>query len=288
MPHSAHPVAFASPGSRPPLGLPSSIRDLLRRLAGIIGVLISICPAVLHAQAQDSEELYGLVAPGDGGRISVGTGTALDDRFGAGKQRLDVSAEYQWSNGFSIGTNGLGYAIGRSPQFQYGVGLGYDMGRKADGGALAGMGDVPGHLIAGGFFNYGLTRDFNLTSALRVGAGEGGKGAVLDLGAVYRINLSPQWRLGLGVTTTWANRDYMQSFYGVTDAQSASSGNAVYTPGAGFREVGANVALSYQINREVSATVGVAATSLMGDARNSPLARNPDSINGMIGLSYKF
>jgi outer membrane scaffolding protein for murein synthesis (MipA/OmpV family) len=159
---------------------------------------------------------------------------------------------------------------------------------SAESGALVGMGDVPGHIIAGGFFNYGLTRDFNLTSALRVGAGEGGKGALLDLGAVYRIQLSPQWRLGLGVTTVWANRDYTQSFYGVTDAQSASSGNAVCTPGAGFREAGANIALTYQINRELAATFAVTTSTLLGDARNIPVVRNPDSVNGLIGLSYRF
>jgi outer membrane scaffolding protein for murein synthesis (MipA/OmpV family) len=233
--------------------------------------------------------LYGLVPAGDGGRVSVGTGVSNDASFGgSNNRRLDVSAEYQWANGLSVGTNGLTFAIERNPQFQYGVGLGYDMGRKADGGSLVGMGDVPGHLIVGGFFNYGLTRDFNLTSALRVGSGEGGKGAVLDLGAVYRMQLAPQWRLGFGVTTVWANRDYMQSFYGVTDAQSASSGNATYAPGAGFREVGANAALTYQINRELSATFAMTATSLVGDARNSPLVRNADSATGQIGLSYRF
>jgi outer membrane scaffolding protein for murein synthesis (MipA/OmpV family) len=142
----------------------------------------------------------------------VGTGTSLDDRFGAGNRRLHLSAEHQWANGLSICTNGLSYAIERDDRLRYGVGLGYDVGRKSDSGSLVGMGDVPAHLIAGGFFNFGLTRDFNLTSALRVGAGEGGKGAVLELGAVYRIHLLPQWRLGQGVTTVWANCDCMQSF----------------------------------------------------------------------------
>jgi outer membrane scaffolding protein for murein synthesis (MipA/OmpV family) len=62
----------------------------------------------------------------------------------------------------------------------------------------------------------------------------------------------------------------------------------VCAPSAGFREAGANVALTYQINRELSATFAITTTTFLSDARNSPLVRNPDSVNGLIGLSYRF
>ena len=82
---------------------------------------------------------------------------------------------------------------------------GTDFGRsESRSPVLAGMGDIKARPEIGGFFNFYLSRDFNLTSTLRYGSGNDRRGAQIDLGAVYAVQLAPQWRTSFGVSTTIA------------------------------------------------------------------------------------
>ena len=104
----------------------------------------------------------------------------------------------------------------------------------------------------------------------------------------YSKELSGDLRLGLGLAETLANADYMQSYFGVSAAQAARSGYALYQPGAGLRDVRANLSLTYRINPNLSATAGVSASGLSGDASDSPLVRQKSSTTGLLALAYSF
>jgi outer membrane scaffolding protein for murein synthesis (MipA/OmpV family) len=150
------------------------------------------------------------------------------------------------------------------------------------------MGDVDARAEFGGFFNHAPTPGLNFSSSLRYGSGQDGSGLVVDLGAAYSTRIAAPWRLGVGAGVSVANADHMQSFFGVTAAQAATSGYPAYTPEAGLRNGKVNLSLTYLASSRVSVTAGVSANTLLGDAADSPLVRKKTSINGLLAAAYAF
>ncbi len=243
------------------------------------------------AQAFDAVRLYG-AAPGKNGGLAGLAVIAGHEYPGSDERRLLVVPllDYQWANGWFAGvTNGLGFNFSNRPDRQYGLRVTADLGRyEKRSRALRGMGDVEPSAEVGAFFNHLFSRAFFASSSLRVGSGEHHKGALLDLGAGYSSELAPRWRLGAGLAATLANADYLQSFFGITPAQSATSGYASYTPGAGLRDVRLNVSLTHRFNPRLGITAALSASTLLGDAKDSPLTRQQTAVNGILALSYAF
>ena len=243
------------------------------------------------AQAFDVVRLYGASRADDGGMVGA---AAIAGRMyqGSSERRILLVPllDYQWKNGWFAGTtNGLGYNFSRRPDMDYGVRLTADLGRdESRSTALRGLGDVDARPEIGVFYNYSLSPSLALTSSLRYGSGNDKSGMVLDVGAAYSMLLAPQWRLGLGVTATVANADYMQSYFGVTPAQSARSGYAPYTASAGLRDVRASAALTYSITPRVAITTALSASSLQSDAKDSPITRKRSTATGLVSAFYAF
>src|SRR5690606_26259659 len=113
-----------------------------------------------------------------------------------------------------------------------------DFGRDEDrSAALHGLGDIKARPEVGAFYNLQPTPHTFITTSLRYGAGQGRDGLLLDVGAGVNAQLAPAWRLGAGVSATWANANYTRSYFGIDAGQAARSGLAVYRPGAGIRDV---------------------------------------------------
>ena len=198
--------------------------------------------------------------------------------------------EYQWANGWFAGTSrGVGYNFSRNPTLQYGLGLGVDFGRKESAtGALAGMGGIDSKVEYGAFLNLAPNRHWRLSSVLRYGAGDTGQGATANFGANYSMDIAPKWRLDVGLSTTWANSQTMQSYFGVNATQSQQSGHAVYSPTSGIRDVSSSLNLGYQVTPKISVTGGLKVTRLMDDAKNSPIVTSQQSVAGSLTVGYAF
>lgn len=260
-------------------------------LSSIVAVCATLAATGVHAQAFDAVRLYG-AAPGKDGGLAGAAVLAGTEYPGSDERRtlaLPV-LDYQWANGWFAGTtNGIGYNFSGSKGMQYGLRITADLGRKESrSSALRGMGDVDAKAEFGGFFNYALTPEISLTSSLRYGAGQEGKGLVVDLGGAYSTQIAADWRLGLGAAVSVANTEYMQSYFGVTAAQATASGYRAYAPKAGVRNGRLNLSLTYTVTPRVSMTAGVSANSLLGDAADSPLVRKKTSVSGLLAASYAF
>ena len=183
----------------------------------------------------------------------------------------------------------MGYNFSKDPTLQYGLGLGLDFGRKESAtGALAGMGSIDAKLEYGAFLNYAPDRHWRLSSVLRYGSGDTSQGMTANFGANYTMDIAPKWRLYLGVATTWANSQYMQSYFGVSTTQSPQSGHAVYSPTSGAHDVSSSLNLSYQVTPKISVSGGLKVSSLVGDARSSPVVTSPQSGSGSLTVGYAF
>ncbi|MCV2353473.1 MipA/OmpV family protein [Paucibacter sp. B2R-40] len=253
---------------------------------------LSLAAPHAFSQAFDAVRLYGAAPGKDGG--TVGAAVVATYEYQGSDQRstwVIPVLDYQWANGWFAGiSNGIGYNFSApSSSLQYGLRLTADKGRKESrASALHGLGDVDAAAEGGAFLNYSLPQGLFFTSSLRYGAGANNKGLIIDLGAGYLSEIAPNWHLGAGLGLTLANAHYMQSFFGVSADQSAASGYGVYAASAGARDARANVALSYSIDKRCTVTAALSVSSLLADAKDSPLTRKRSAEMGVIALSYAF
>lgn len=258
------------------------------------GIAATLALAAFAAQAQI--EIDGLrldeapaAAATGGGRI----GGAVFGGYrylGSDERRTGAVplVEYRWASGWFAGTgSGAGYAFVRERDWGWGLRAGLDFGRRERrSDALRGMGDIDANPEIGAFYYRALAPAVRLDTSVRFGAG--GSGLLADAGVSWLIGLAPSLGLRLGVAATAANEAYMQDFFGVTPVQSAASGYAVTNAGAGLRDLRASATLLYAITPTLALTGTLAARSLQGDARSSPLTREATPITAMVTLTTAF
>lgn len=87
-----------------------------------------------------------------------------------------------------------------------------------------------------------------------------------------------------------ADADYLQTYFGVTNAQSATSGLRTFNPKAGLYSAGIGASVKYQWAQSW-ATLGYAQFDcLVGDAADSPITGrgSPDQVTVNVSVSYSF
>jgi len=260
--------------------LPLALRSAAL-VGAVVGLLGASTPVAWAQDVPPAQSRYSLTAGAYNAPVYEGSKERRTGAF--------LLPDIQWANGFGIGLNGLTYAISRDPQLSYGISLSPSSSRlEGRAQALKGMGNINTQAELGGYLNYALSPNIALSSTLKYGAGNDHKGLVWNLGADYRTELAPGWGVGLGVGASLANSAYMQSYFGVNAAQSASSGYALYTPGAGLKDINAHIALSHQLTKDIGLFTQVSASTLLGDARKSPLTLQRNALSVAAGLTYSF
>jgi outer membrane protein len=105
------------------------------------------------------------------------------------------------------------------------------------------------------------------------------EGTLVELAAAYKFPVSDQADITFGVGATYADEDYMQTYFGVSPADSVRSGLPVYNADSGVKDVGANLALQYKFTSAWGALGAVKYNRLLGDAEDSPVVDNEGSEN---------
>jgi outer membrane scaffolding protein for murein synthesis (MipA/OmpV family) len=244
-----------------------------------------------QAQAFDAVRLFA-VPLADGQGLAGAVVIAGHEYLGSDERKTLVLPvlSCQWANGWFAGTgNGIGYKFHSPANMQYGLRVTVDLGRdENDAKALAGMGDIDVRPEFGGIFNYFISDEWFLTTSFRYGAGNDRNGSQTDIGIGWSTSLAPQWRGAPGAAASYVDSMYMQAFYGVTAQQSARSGYALYTPGAGWRDVRGNASLTYFFTPEWSMTGALTVRALQGDVKRSPIVNEDTPVAGLLALNYSF
>lgn len=172
--------------------------------------------------------------------------------------------------------------------FEAGPVAGYRFGRdEDDADRLIGMGDVDGGLLLGGFAAYRVGPFAAFASyAHQVGGDD--TGGQLRFGGESRFMLSPIVAVTATVGATWADDDYMGSYFGVTAAQSNRSGLAAYDADAGVKDVYLGLAGDVALDERWTLKLTGRYSRLIGDAADSPIVESEDQFFGGLGLTYKF
>lgn len=164
--------------------------------------------------------------------------------------------------------------------------LGYDLGRDSDDAKhLDGLGDIGASAVLGVDFVYELMPlEFKLSLDKNVG---GSDGFSAKFGTALMMQFDPVM-VSIGPSVTWADDNYMESYFGVTERQSLRSGLREFDAEAGFKRVDLEVSALYFINDHWVARGEMGVGYLVGDAADSPVSQENLQPYTMFILGYKF
>lgn len=165
--------------------------------------------------------------------------------------------------------------------------VGYEMGRDQDDNArLRGLGDIDFAATVGVKAAYEMGPfEFYAGVDRTIGGSESLLGT---FGVEYMMPVSERLMLGLGVEATVADKKHMESYFGVSAAQSLASGLPQYKAEAGLKRVDVSASAMYMLTENwlVRGEVGVG--MLTGDAADSPIVKEEIQPSAMLGVAYKF
>lgn len=224
-------------------------------------------------------------------RVSLGGGARMGPKY-EGSDEMKISAMpffgLSWRDYvFLDGMQGLGVNAIRTRRFRLGLAVGYAPGRdQDDSDRLQGLGDIDPAARVRLFGAYSLgpvrlsaniSRDFG-----------GSDGFQIRPQVMVPFPLSKKVRLMSGVSVTWADSNYMESYFGVTPGQSVLSGLPTFDADAGFKSVAFQFGVNWDLTERWFARASVGVGHLLGDAADSPITESHVQPSVGLFVGYKF
>jgi outer membrane protein len=150
--------------------------------------------------------------------------------------------------------------------------------------------DVDASLMAGGFFGVRFDQ-FTLSLEAMQDIADGNDGAIVRLRGGYHLLMSKEWNVSINASTTWADDDYMEAYFGIDQSNADKSGLNTSDADSGFKDVGVALPVTYSPWEHWSIMGAVAFKRLLGDAADSPVVDDEGDENQFIGgmvLIYRF
>lgn len=271
------------------------------------GLFVLVVSFPLLAEADQKKEKASLSSDWE---FTIGLGVGYGPDY-EGSDDYEFGAlplvEVVWKDRIYLSSHeGLGAYFYQGDQLSLKGGINYDGGRdESDNSRLRGLGDVDAAAALNFTAEYevgpitpfvslekslggsdGLQIEFGVESAIPFGMLTGRLSAQ-DLEQMGEAAaLEP--RLLLGLSTTWVDDNYAESYFGVNAGQSTRSGLARYTAESGFKSVDFEIGVHYPLTRNwaINATTGY--SQLVGDAADSPIVQDEGQFFGGLFVTYTF
>jgi len=153
---------------------------------------------------------------------------------------------------------------------------------------LRGMGDIDGGAAALLGLKYQVLAGTTLSLDANLAVSKRDRGDTLKFGIEQKVITKGADRVDVSGWATYGDDKHMQTWFGVTAAQSASSGFAAYAPKSGLEDVGLNVAWTHLIDRNWSVRSALGVKHLTGDAADSPLTVKKTYPTAVVTANYAF
>lgn len=240
------------------------------------------------------------VAPQSKGNLILGT-ASIPDYMGSN----DYHAVPMIISNFSLGRadvvfEGTGARINifEHPLLEYGPVLNLSLPRAdVSSERVQRVGEIDAALEAGFYAGfvvpYGNQPEGEINgyiAARRAVAGEASGTQIVGL-IEYFYAVKYFLRLGVNLSSTYADSEYMNTHFGISEAAAARSGLAAYTPGSGVRDVSVSAYSILSFSRRWGLFGRVLASRLLDDAAKSPLVAeegSKDQYFGGLGLFINF
>ena len=255
---------------------------MLRNLRLISLISLSML-AVLSTMAQAEEKNWNFSV---GGGVMYGPAYEGSDKYVA-IPLPDISVEYKNGLFFANVWDGIGSYPLQGENYKVGMSIGLALGRDEDDDIdnLRGMGDIDMGAAANlmGEYDFGFAK---LSGKISKGTEDYGTTATVELGKHFSV--TEKLMLMGSVGLTWADADHMNSYFGVSSAQSARSGYSRYDAESGVKSVGFTVGAFYNMTEHWDAKLMVKGDQLLGDAADSPITKEDFNPSVILTTSYKF
>lgn len=222
-----------------------------------------------------------------GWKGSIGGGTGIVPSYeGAGTHRMHFIPLLDAEAGrfFFSTMRGVGANLSDRDGIRFGPRITYSTGRKQRYDArLSGMGNVTGTGQLGFFLN-ARSESWYTTDDIR----SDGHGTRLDFEAGYEAKPTMDDRIRAGAKLSWADPRYMQTFFGIDPAQSASSGLPRYHAEPGIKDYGINVNWRHGYSKKWFSNAGVEARLLSAGIAGSPLVATRLETSASFLVGYRF
>jgi outer membrane scaffolding protein for murein synthesis (MipA/OmpV family) len=273
-----------------------------RRARATIGIaigaalaLLTTMPAATPARAQDRGELFGFA----GTPWQIGGFVFVTPKFEGSKSYDVFGFPFVAPAGFGQdgswvdirGADDVRFRLIQNQGFEAGALTGYRFGRdQNDAARLRGLGDIDGGLVLGAYAGYRVGPWFFSASYQHQVTGDEDTGGLVRLAIDHTWRLDPHTKLVTSLGTAYASSDYMQTYFGVSAAQAATSlaGLPQYNPSAGFKDVSLGATATIELDPRWTLYLTGRYTRLIGDAADSPVIETENAFFAGAGLSYKF
>lgn len=149
---------------------------------------------------------------------------------------------------------------------------------------------------AGGFASYQIPlgpRGESVAAKIKIlfDIGNAHNGYTVDGSVSYNKMFGQKVRASLSVSSTYADKNYNQTYFGVNITNAAISGFQPYNVGGGIKDIGATVNLNYLIDENWGILALLGYKKLLKPATDSPIIKNVGTSNqflGTVGISYRF
>ena len=159
-----------------------------------------------------------------------------------------------------------------------------------DNDAVDDLDDVDDAIELGGFIGMNY-QGWLARATLTQDVNDGHDGLVFNLLGGYRLPLAPAWSLTTTISTTYADEDYMDSYFTIDGGDAADSGLDEFDADSGFKDVGVGLRLAWGQDTGLGVTGIASFTRLLGDAEDSPVVDDEGDENqffGGLALTYAF
>lgn len=189
---------------------------------------------------------------------------------------------------FQAGREGLNFTIGETEQLRFGVGAGFYFARKeADDEHLTGMGDVPFVPTLTSSITLG-DRKLNAQMRLSHAVSSNVKGNELALTLRTGYPLKEGVLMTLMANVSVMDAPLMQTYFGVSPAQSARTGFAVQNRAGGVYKTGLGVGAIVRLDDGWALVPLLMTSRLRGQALESPIVTRASQFTALVALTKTF
>ncbi|PRC93820.1 MipA/OmpV family protein [Solimicrobium silvestre] len=212
------------------------------------------------------------------------------------ESELAINVHREWSNGALISINTwkpydtyqIGMHLNSTGNLDYGVLLGVGRNRASfidsDGGNK-GKDWMP---FVGGFLNYKIADDIQLSNELLYYFGQYKGGQYDDLNLIKSFAITDHQSLALSVGTVLGNQKFANTQFGISPDQSAEYGYPAYTPSAGVQDVHFGVNWRWSFSSAWTLNSSLYASHLTSNVSETKQVKNENNGSISVGLAYRF
>jgi outer membrane protein len=226
----------------------------------------------------------------------IGLGAGIVPEYEGSNHYQVVPALYgriHWKRGYSVELEGLTLRANLLPDDMWNVGpvVRYRMGRDdVENSAVDRMRDIDDSWEVGAFAKVSID-NWNVRLDVVKDIADGHGGYLIGIHTGYTLFRDRFWRLSAGASVTYADNDYMDTYFSVDEDNSARSGLDTYEAEAGFKDIGVTLSASYSISRNWGVMGIMGYKRLLGDAEESPIVDkegSPDQFIGSLAVTYSW